>query len=95
MGSHLYVNHRKGFCTAGGALVGLEMTMGQIERKPDTQQNQFGCKIKPTPGSTGEFLNPNPNSTGFGCPSVCIWANPLHQKVTNQIPVLTPLYQID
>jgi hypothetical protein len=43
------------------------MAMGRVERKPDPQQNWFGCKIKSTPGLTGEFLNPNPNLTGFGC----------------------------
>jgi hypothetical protein len=77
MGSHLYANHRKGLCAVGGGLVGLEMTMGRVERKPDPQQNQFGCKIKPTPGSTGEFLNPNPNSTGFGCPSGLYMGQPI------------------
>jgi hypothetical protein len=55
----------------------LGRATGRVERKPDPQQNRFGCKIKPTPGSTGEFSNPNPNPTGFRCLSGLYMGRPI------------------
>jgi hypothetical protein len=43
--------------------------LDRVERKPDPQQNQIGCKIKLTPRPTDDFLNLNPNPMGFGWPS--------------------------